>query len=91
MQSVSVMNRLVVNWRPFTFDAYKSLNFTNTYKLMVYEYTPKLNDDNLFIENSVISTYKTDSDEGFILTSGTAFIPKANHFYLLQIKKTSEA
>ena len=74
-----------------TFEDFKSFDFTNTYKLTVSEFTSAPDDNRLFVDKSVISTYKTDSAVGFILTSGTAFIPKANHFYLLQIKKTSEA
>ena len=69
------------------FEAYKSFGFTNTYKLTVSEYTPTPDDDRLFINKSIISTYKNDDATGFILTSGTAFIPKPNHFYTIEIKK----
>ena len=70
-----------------TFEDYKSIDFTNTYKLTVSEYTPTPDDDKLFINKSIISTYKNDPETGFTLTSGTAFIPKPNHFYTIEIKK----
>ena len=69
------------------FEAYKSFDFVETYKLTVSEYTPDSEDDRLFINKSIISTYKNDSETGFILTSGTNFIPKPNHFYTIEIKK----
>ena len=69
------------------FEDYKSFDFVETYKLTVSEYTPEPDDDRLFINKSIISTYKNDSETGFILTSGTAFIPKPNHFYAIEIKK----
>ena len=69
------------------FEAYKSIDFTNTYKLTVSEYTPMPDDDRLFINKSIISTYKNDSETGWLLTSGTNFIPKPNHFYMIEIKK----
>ena len=70
-----------------SFDAFMDFNFTNTYKLTVYEYTTSPDDDRLFINKSIISTYKNDNKVGFILTSGTNFIPKPNHFYTIEIKK----
>ena len=69
------------------FEDYKSIDFTNTYKLTVSEYTPTPDYDTLFINKSIISTYKNDPETGFILTSGTDFIPKPNHFYTIEIKK----
>lgn len=69
------------------FEDYKSFDFVETYKLTVSEYTPEPDDDRLFINKSIISTYKNDSETGFILTSGTNFIPKPNHFYTIEIKK----
>ena len=69
------------------FEDYKSFGFTNTYKLTISEYTPTPDDDRLFINKSIISTYKNEDETGFILTSGTAFIPKPNHFYTIEIKK----
>ena len=70
-----------------TFEDYKGLDFTNTYKLTVSEYTPTPDYDNLFINKSIISTYKNDSETGWLLISGTDFIPKPNHFYTIEIKK----
>ena len=70
-----------------TFEDYKSIDFTNTYKLTVSEYTPTPDDDRLFINKSIISTYKNDSETGWLLTSGNDFIPKPNHFYTIEIKK----
>ena len=70
-----------------SFEDYKSIDFTNTYKLTVSEYTPTPDDDRLFINKSIISTYKNDPETGWLLTSGNAFIPKPNHFYAIEIKK----
>ena len=70
-----------------TFEAYKSIDFTNTYKLTVSEYTPMPDYDTLFINKSIISTYKNDSKIGWLLISGNDFIPKPNHFYAIEIKK----
>lgn len=69
------------------FEEYKSFDFVETYKLTVSEYTPDSEDDKLFINKSIISTYKNDPETGFTLTSGTGFIPKPNHFYMIEIKK----
>lgn len=69
------------------FEEYKSFDFVETYKLTVSEYTPTPDDDRLFINKSIISTYKNDSKVGFVLISGTNFIPKPNHFYTIEIKK----
>ena len=69
------------------FENFKDFIFTNTYKLTVSEYTPKPDDDRLFINKSIISTYKNDPETGWLLTSGTNFIPKPNHFYTIEIKK----
>ena len=70
-----------------TFEDYKSIDFTNTYKLTVSEYTPTPDDDRLFINKSIISTYKNDPETGWLLISGNGFIPKPNHFYAIEIKK----
>ena len=69
------------------FEDYKSFDFVETYKLTVSEYTPEPDDDRLFINKSIISTYKNDPKTGFTLISGTNFIPKPNHFYTIEIKK----
>ena len=69
------------------FEDYKSFDFVETYKLTVSEYTPDSEDDRLFINKSIISTYKNNPETGWLLTSGTAFIPKPNHFYTIEIKK----
>ena len=69
------------------FEDYKSIDFTNTYKLTVSEYTPTPDDDRLFINKSIISTYKNDPEIGWLLISGNDFIPKPNHFYAIEIKK----
>ena len=69
------------------FEEYKSLDFTNTYKLTVSEYTLTPDDDILFINKSIISIYKNDSATGWLLISGNDFIPKPNHFYAIEIKK----
>ena len=69
------------------FEDYKSIDFTNTYKLTVSEYTPTPDDDKLFINKSIISTYKNDPETGWLLISGNDFIPKPNHFYAIEIKK----
>ena len=69
------------------FEDYKSIDFTNTYKLTVSEYTPTPDDDRLFINKSIISTYKNDPKIGWLLISGNDFIPKPNHFYAIEIKK----
>ena len=70
-----------------SFEDYKSIEFTNTYKLTVSEYTPTPDDDRLFINKSIISTYKNDSETGWLLISGNDFITKPNHFYAIEIKK----
>lgn len=70
-----------------TFEDYKSIDFVETYKLTISEYTPTPDDDRLFINKSIISTYKNDPEKGWLLISGTDFIPKPNHFYTIEIKK----
>lgn len=70
-----------------SFEDYKSIEFTNTYKLTVSEYTPKPDDDRLFTNKSIISTYKNDPKTGWLLISGKDFIPKPNRFYAIEIKK----
>ena len=69
------------------FEDYKSSDFVETYKLTVSEYTPTPDYDSLFMNKSIISTYKNDSAVGFTLISGTGFIPKPNRFYMIEIKK----
>ena len=69
------------------FEEYKSFDFVETYKLTVSEYTSTPDDDRLFINKSIISTYKNDPETGWLLISGNDFIPKPNHFYAIEIKK----
>ena len=74
-------------FKEINFEEYKSFGFVETYKLTISEYTSTPDDDRLFINKSIISTYKNDPEIGFTLTSGTNFIPKPNHFYTIEIKK----